>query len=82
MISSCNLCGGIPDSRNAVVTMLTRLRLLSCAGERLTATLMCSGQLTASSQAALRTHSPSGTINPVSSAIGMKSAGDTSPRAG
>ena len=52
---------------------------MSWAGERLTATLMCSGQFTASAHAAFKTHSPSGTINPVSSAIGMKSTGRHEP---
>jgi len=33
-------------------------------------------------QASRRTHSPMGTISPVSSAIGMNCAGETSPKVG
>src|SRR5580765_4417460 len=48
----------------------------------LTAILMCGGQFAASAQAWRKTHSPTGTIKPVSSANGMISAGDTIPRWG
>ena len=40
------------------------------------------GQLAASVQAVISTHSPSSLISPVSSAIGMNSAGETMPRSG
>ena len=60
----------------------TRLRLLNWTAERLTATLTWSGQLAASAQACRSTHSPIGTIRPVSSATGMNSAGETMPRSG
>ena len=46
------------------------------------AILTSAGQLAASAQAAPSTHSPSATIAPVSSASGMKSAGEIRPRAG
>ncbi len=60
----------------------TSRSLLNCAGETLTATDMCAGQVIASRQAWRMTHSPIGTISPISSASGMKSAGETSPRSG
>ena len=43
---------------------------------------MSSGQVAASAQAVRSTHSPIGTISPVSSAIGMKSSGAIMPRVG
>ena len=55
---------------------------MNCAGDRLTA--ICSGaaQEAASRQASRNIHSPISTIRPLSSAIGMKSPGDTKPRTG
>ena len=43
---------------------------------------MSSGQVAASAQAVRSTHSPSWMISPVSSAIGMNSAGEIRPRIG
>ncbi len=48
VISSCSLRAGIRVSPSAPITTLSRLRLLICVGERLTATLILSGQSTAS----------------------------------
>ena len=50
------------------------------AGETFTETETFSGQALASVQALLNTHSPIWPINPLSSATGMKSAADISPR--
>ena len=55
---------------------------MNCTGDRLTATFMRRGQFAASRQASRSTHSPIGTISPISSASGMNSAGDTRPRSG
>ena len=49
---------------------------MNCAGEIFTARLTSVGQPAAAAQACRSTHSPIGTIRPVSSAIGMKSAGE------
>ena len=54
----------------------------NCTGETLTATRICSGQRAACAQASRTTQAPIGTIRPVSSATGMKSAGEISPRVG
>ena len=51
--------------------------LRSCIADTLTATPICSGHLAASLHAPRMTHSPIGTIRPVSSAIGMNSLGAT-----
>ena len=58
------------------------MSLLNWTGETLTATLMSSGQVAASAQAVVSTHSPSWLIRPVSSATGMNSAGEIMPRSG
>ena len=71
---------GRPVQRRASRTAVTRLADVNCTAETLTATLSPSGQRVASSQARRSTHSPSGTIRPSSSAIGMNSAGETKPR--
>ena len=54
--------------------------LLNCTGETLTARRISPGQEAASLQAVVSTHSPSWLISPVSSAIGMNSAGGIMPR--
>jgi hypothetical protein len=64
-------------------------RIVSCSaprwnwtGETLTAIRIWSGQRAACAQASRITQAPIGTIRPVSSAIGMKSTGETRPRLG
>ena len=64
------------------MTAGTSSLLLSWAGDRLTAIRNSAGQFAASLQAVLSAHSPRGTITPVSSASGMKSAGEIKPRVG
>ena len=64
------------------MTLCITLRLLNWAGDRLTATRTGFGHVAASQQACLSTHSPIGTIRPISSASGMNSAGETMPRLG
>jgi hypothetical protein len=54
----------------------------NCTVEKLTATRMSSGQVCAWRQASLSTHSPIGTIRPVSSAMAMNSLGPSRPRSG
>ena len=54
----------------------------NCAGDRLTATIKGSGHFAASMQARRNTHSPSGTIRPVSSATEMKCPGAILPCTG
>src|SRR6185312_15830612 len=49
---------------------VARLRFLNCAGDRFTATRTSLDQPAASLQAFRSTHSPSGTMRPVSSASG------------
>ena len=68
VISSSSRSGRSPDATSAVCTVSTRSRFLNWTGERFTATLMSSGQFSASKQAVCRTHSPIATIIPVSSA--------------
>ena len=67
--SACTRCWRGPGLRN-------------WTEETLTATRMSSGQVVAWRQASWITQSPIGTIRPVSSASGMKSAGETRPRSG
>ena len=68
---------------SARVTASTSLPVSSnWYGDTLTAIVSASDQRIASRQAWLSTHSPSGTISPISSASGMNSAGDTRPRSG
>jgi hypothetical protein len=55
---------------------------VNCAAETFTASLRSSGQPAASRQARRRTHSPNGTIRPISSASGTNSVGETRPRRG
>ena len=67
---------------SALITAGTNSVLLNCAGEMLAETLQRDGHFAASVQAIISTHSPIGTIRPVSSASGMNSPGMTNPRAG
>ena len=69
-------------TRNALATVATRSRLLNCTGERLTATRISPDQDAAAAQARRNTHSPIGTISPVSSATGMNSFGGMMPVSG
>ena len=67
---SARCAQGVRDRRT------TRLRLLNCAGERLTATISIARPgRRQSAQAWRSTHSPIGTIRPISSASGMNSLG-------
>ncbi len=75
MISSSSRPGAKPDADKAEMTDATRLRFLNCVGDRFTATLTSRDQLAASVQAFRSTQSPIWTIKPVSSAMGMNSAG-------
>ena len=72
VISSSSRCAGRPDAANAATTDDTRFGFLNCAGDRLTATLTSCDHPAASRHACRSTHSPIGTIRPVSSASGMK----------
>ena len=70
----------------ALTTVSTMFGALNCLPDTFTVTrgtlkpVFCQARLCA--QAARSTHSPSGTISPVSSATGMNSIGPTSPRSG
>lgn len=64
------------------MTIGTKLALLNCSGDRFTLILMRLGQVAASAQAALTTHSPIDTIKPMFSAMAMKSPGRSNPRSG
>ena len=75
VISSPRRVAGRPEAANAPTTAGSRLRLLNCAGEIFTARVASVGQPAAAAQACRSTHSPIGTIRPVSSAIGMKLPG-------
>ena len=82
MISSSSRLAGRPDAASAATIFSASVPLLNWTGETLTASLMSSGQVAASAQAVVSTHSPSWLIRPVSSAIGMNSAGEIMPRSG
>ena len=69
---------GMQDSTAFSASVL----LLNWTGDTLTASVMSSGQLAASAQAVFNTNSPSSLMRPVSSAIGMNSAGEMTPRSG
>ena len=71
VISSSSRFDDSPDPLSAALTAATRLLLLNCTGERLTATFIPSGQPAAVTHAVSRTHSPIDTIAPISSASGM-----------
>ena len=60
----------------------TTLPRWNCTDDTLIATRRSRGQLAASAIASRSTHSPIGTIRPVSSATGMKSAGEIMPSLG
>src|SRR6202795_4230331 len=74
--------GGKPEFFNADWITSNKSACLNWTDDRLTANLMPAGHDVAASQARLSTHSPSGTISPVSSASGMNWSGGTSPRVG
>ena len=69
-------------SASAAITFSASVPLLNWTGETLTASWILPGQLAASLQAVVSTHSPSWLIRPVSSASGMNSAGEIMPRCG
>ncbi|MPN57089.1 hypothetical protein SDC9_204783 [bioreactor metagenome] len=73
-------------SFSALRMILRRSGCSSCLDDRLIATyrsaMPLSSQALACWQALRRTRSPSGRMRPVSSAIGMNSAGETIPRSG
>ena len=80
VISSSSRLAGRPEAASAATTFSASVPLLNCTGETLTARRISSGQVAASVQAVVSTHSPSWLIRPVSSAIGMNSAGEIMPR--
>ena len=82
MISTSSRSGASPLSASACRIISLSAPRWNCTGETLTATRTSSGQRAAWRQASRTTHAPIGTIRPVSSAIGMKSAGETRPRVG
>ena len=82
VISSSSRLADSPEAASAAVTFSASVALLNCTGETLTARRMPFGQDAASAQAVDSTHSPISLISPVSSAIGMNSAGETMPRSG
>ena len=62
-------------------TTSTKSERRNCSGETLTETVM-PGHALPSRQARRSTHSPSSMMRPECSAIGMKSAGEITPRVG
>ena len=82
MISSSRRPAAIPDCASALVTSEGKAGLANWIGDTLTATRTEPGQRAASRHAVRSTHSPIASISPHSSATGMKSAGETSPRVG
>jgi hypothetical protein len=71
VISSSSRDADRPDWPSADTTESASIGLRNCAADRLTATDSLAGQATASMHAFRSTHSPSGTISPISSATGM-----------
>jgi hypothetical protein len=67
------------DKEKAPITVATSEGFFICAGDRLTATGTSSFQWAASSMALRITHSPKGTMIPVSSAQEMNTPGETRP---
>ena len=82
VISISSRRAGSPAAASAPTTTVSRFWFITWIGDRLTAILMPSGQCAASAQALRNTHSPSGTMSPISSATGMNSAGEIMPRSG
>ena len=80
--SSSRREGSRPESASAWVTLFNRSPRRNCTAERLTA-MVSSGnpaccQRTAWAQASRSTHSPMGTMSPLSSAVAMKRPGGSS----
>ena len=85
--SSVRTLGSRPDESSASVTILRSVPDWTWRGETLTAISHGSSgrsrfQALTWRHASPATHSPIGTMSPVSSAIGMKSSGRTRPRVG
>ena len=62
--------------------VFTMPRLRNWKGERFTATKGAPGRQATCREASRKTHSPIGSMMPISSAIGMNSEGSTWPRCG
>ena len=82
VISSSSRQPAIPASASAARTVSMRSAALNWWTERLTETRTSAGHSAACRQAARSTYAPSGTMSPVSSASGMNSPGETTPRSG
>ena len=82
VISSSSRCGANPEVVSACRITAGRLGVMNCLGDMFTATLRSSGQAAAWRQDSRITHSPMGTMSPVSSASGMNSAGLIMPSSG
>jgi hypothetical protein len=82
VISSSSRLAGSRDAASAAITLSASDPLLNWTGDTFTASLMFSGHVMASVHALVSTHSPNSLIRPVSSAIGMNSAGEIMPRSG
>ena len=84
VISRSKYLASSPLFRRALTTRATKLLSLNCRGDTFTQTVIggrpASCQALFCRQASCSTQSPIGTIRPVSSAIGMKSIGGTTPR--
>src|SRR5471032_3345841 len=74
--------GGNPDSCMTAATRSANESSRNCTGDTFTATTTGSRQRAASAQERRSTHSPSGRIRPVRSAMGTKVVGGNSPRVG
>jgi hypothetical protein len=82
VISNSRRSGANPEAASALTNVCGSAGLRNWAGERLTAILRSAGHCAAVAQACRMTHSPMGTINPVSSARGMNEAGEIIPFSG
>ncbi len=82
MISISSRLGDSPDASSAARIASTTLPRRNWIGDRLTATCTGFGHLVHSAQALRSTQLPISTMRPISSAIGMNSAGETMPRSG
>src|SRR5205814_1684711 len=88
VISIVSICAGSPVAASTPATTCGNVGSSSCRAETFTAMRAGARSPYSSSHAAACRHAvsmtqaPSGTISPVRSATGMKSAGDTKPRSG
>ena len=79
MISRSSRSGGRLAAAKAPRIVFSRWPLRNCVDDRLTDTLTSSGHPAHALQARLSTAAPISSMSPISSTIGMNSAGDTGP---